>query len=321
VITSNFDQVRDSLHARGLGYVAEAMAGRRATIGDAMEMKTRSDYPMGEFWLPTLDRQQQAYFADLRDTASVANIYGKKLATAESITSTGVPYAYSPWDIKAVADEEFLGGINQFTLHVSVHQPNDDAPGLALGQYGMWFNRLETWSEQARAWTDYIARSCFLLQRGKAVIDVAYFYGEESSATGINHGRAPQITEGYNYDFVNGESLLNEFSVRDAKLVTKSGMQYRVLYLGGSSNRMTLPVLNKIRSLVRAGAIVVGLPPVDSPSISDNMVAWSATQREVWPSSAVRQKVGLGRVYRTMNLDEVLGAESIQPDFKYIKPD
>jgi hypothetical protein len=321
VITSNFDQVRDSLHARGLGYVTEAMAGRRATIGDAMEMKTRADYPMGEFWLPTLDRQQQGYFADLRDTASVANIYGKKLATAESITSTGIPYAYAPWDIKSVADEEFLGGINQFTLHVSVHQPNDNAPGLALGQYGMWFNRLETWAEQARAWTDYIARSCFLLQQGKAVIDVAYFYGEESSATGINHARAPQIAEGYNYDFVNSESLLNEFSVQDGRLVTKSGMQYRVLYLGGTSNRMTLRVLNKIRSLVKAGAIVVGLPPTDSPSMSDDVVAWKAEQREVWGTSAVRHQVGLGKVYRTLNLDEVLGAENIQPDFKYIKPD
>lgn len=321
VITSNFDQVRDSLHARGLGYVSEAMAGRRAAIGDAMEMKARADYPMGEFWLPTPDRQQQGYFADLRDTASVANIYGKKLATAESITSTGIPYAYGPWDIKSVADEEFLGGINQFTLHVSVHQPNDDAPGLALGQFGMWFNRLETWAEQARAWTDYIARSCFLLQQGRAVIDIAYFYGEEESATGINHARAPQITEGYNYDFVNSEALLNEFSVHNGKLVTKSGMQYRVLYLGGTSQRMTLPVLKKLHSLVQAGAVIVGLPPVDSPSLSDNEKDWKAFQRSVWPGNATRMKVGSGRVYRTMDLAQVLGMESITPDFSYVKPD
>ena len=321
VITSNFDQVRDSLHARGLGYVAEAMAGRRAAIGDAMSMKARADYPMGEFWLPTPDRQQQGYFADLRDTASVANIYGKKLATAESITSTGIPYAYAPWDIKPVADEEFLGGINQFTLHVSVHQPNDAAPGLALGQYGMWFNRLETWSEQARAWTDYIARSCFLLQQGKAVVDVAYFYGEEESATGINHARAPQIAEGYNYDFVNSEGLLNEFSVRDGKLLTKSGMQYRLLYLGGTSQRMTLPVLKKLKSLAQAGAVIVGLPPVDSPSLSDNEKEWKAVQKELWPGENMRIKVGAGKVYRTMDLTEALALEAVPADFKYIKPD
>lgn len=320
-ISSNFEQVRDSLHARGLGYVTEAMAGRRAAIGDAMEMKARSDYPMGEFWLPTPDRQHQGYFADLRDTASVANIYGKPLATAESITSTGIPYAYGPWDIKAVADEEFLGGINQFTLHVSVHQPNDAAPGLALGQYGMWFNRLETWSEQASAWTDYIARSCFLLQQGRAVVDVAYFYGEEESATGINHARAPQITEGYNYDFVNSEALLNEFSVKDGLLVTKAGMQYRVLYLGGTSQRMTLPVLRKLHDLAQAGAVIVGMPPVASPSLSDGAQEWTTARTSVWSRTDAVTKVGAGKVYRTMNLSEALALEKVSPDFSYIKPD
>jgi hypothetical protein len=202
-----------------------------------------------------------------------------------------------------------------------VHQPNDAAPGLALGQCGMWFNRLETWSEQARAWTDYIARSCFMLQQGKAVVDVAYFYGEEESATGINHARAPQITEGYNYDFVNSEALLNEFSVRDGVLVTKAGMQYRLLYLGGTSQRMTLPLLKKLQSLARAGAIIVGLPPENSPSLSDNEREWMTAQKSLWPDNNLHHKVGAGKVYRTRNLAQVLGSESIAPDFNYIKPD
>jgi alpha-L-rhamnosidase/Glycosyl hydrolases family 2, sugar binding domain len=317
VITSNFDQVRDSLHERGLKYVTEAMAGRRAMLGDAMEMKARADFPMGEYWLPTPDRQSSNYLADLRDTAAVAHIYGKKVASAESITSTGIPYAYAPWDIKSVADEEFLSGINQFTLHVSVHQPNDNAPGLALAQYGMWFNRLETWAEQARAWTDYIARSSYMLQQGRAVIDVAYFYGEEGPSTTVNQAHAPEITDGYNYDFVNRESLLNEFSVESGKLLTKSGMKYQLLYLGGTSNRMTLAVLEKLRALVAAGAVVVGLPPVDSPSMSDDVTRWKAAARAIWPDKSLLRKVGLGKIYQTMNLGQVLGVETIQPDFAY----
>jgi hypothetical protein len=320
VISSNFDQVRDSLHERGLKYVTEAMAGRRATIGDAMEMKTRADYPMGELWLPTPDRLNQNYFADIRDTASVANIYGKKVASAESITSTGIPWAYGPWDIKPVADEEFVAGINQFTLHVSVHQPNDNAPGLALGQFGMWFNRLDTWAEQARAWTDYIARSCYLMQQGHAVVYVAYFYGEEGPSTTVNDARAPEITDGYNYDFVNKESLLNEFSVEGGKLVTRAGMKYRILYLGGTSNYMTLPVLQKVRALAAAGAVVVGLSPQDSPSLSDDMTQWNTVAKKLWPDKSMIHKVGSGKVYQTLNLSQVFGEESIQPDFDYVKP-
>jgi len=319
VISSNFNQVRDSLHERGLKYVTEAMAASRATIGDAMEMKARADFPMGEFWLPYQTFRTTNYVADLRDTAAVAHIYGK-LATAESITSTGIPYAYGPWDEKLTADEILLDGINQMTLHVSVHQPNDNAPGLALGQFGMWFNRLETWAEQARAWTDYIARSCYLLQQGRAVIDVAYFYGEEGPATVVNQSHAPEIADGYNYDFVNKESLVNEFSVEGGKLVTKSGMKYRLLYLGGTSNRMTLPVLEKLRALMTAGAVVVGLPPVDSPSLSDDVTKWTAVAREIWPDKSLVHKVGSGKIYRTMNLSQVLGAEAIQPDFAYIRP-
>jgi hypothetical protein len=319
VITTNFDQVRDSLHARGLGYVTEAMAARRATIGDAMEMKSRADVPMGELWLPTPERFDKNYSADIRDTASVANIYGKKIASAESITSTGNPWGYGPWDIKSVADQEFLDGINQFTLHVSVHQPNDNAPGLALGVYGMWFNRLDTWSEQARAWTDYIARSSYMLQQGRAVVDVAYFYGQEGSSTTINGSHAPEILPGFNYDFVNSEALLNEFSVSGGKLATKSGMRYQVLYLGGTSNRMTVPVLSKLRALARAGAVIVGLPPEGSPTLSDNPVQWKAAVQELWPDKAFVHKTGLGRVYRTVNLSQVLGAEGMQPDFAYVK--
>ena len=319
VITTNFDQVRDSLHARGLGYVTEAMAARRSTIGDAMEMKARADVPMGELWLPTPERFDKNYFADIRDTAAVAHIYGRQIASAESITSTGKPWGYGPWDIKSVADQEFLDGINQFTLHVSVHQPNDAAPGLALGIYGMWFNRLDTWSEQARAWTDYIARSSYLLQQGRAVVDVAYFYGQEGSSATVNGSHAPEITRGFNYDFVNSEALLKEFSVSGGKLVTKAGMQYQVLYLGGTSNRMTTSVLAKLRALARSGAVIVGLPPEGSPTLADDAAPWEALRQELWPDRSFVHRIGAGRVYRTMNLDQVLGAENLQPDFSYAK--
>lgn len=320
VISANFDQVRDSLHELGIKYVTEAMATNRAMIADAMEMKARADYPMGEYWLPYGDFVNRNYIADLRDTASVAHIYGKKVASAESITSTGIPYAYGPWEEKATADQILLGGINQMTLHVSVHQPNDNAPGLALGPYGMWFNRLETWAEQARAWTDYLARSCYLLQQGQAVIDVAYFYGEEGPAAAINHGHAPEITEGYNYDFVNKESLLNEFSVEGGKLITRSGMKYQLLFLGGTSYRMTLPVLEKVRALLAAGAVVAGLPPVDSPSLSDDTAKWKSAVRAIWPDQSLVRKVGVGKIYQTMNLGQVLAEQRISPDFSYVKP-
>jgi hypothetical protein len=251
----------------------------------------------------------------------VANIYGKKIASAESVTSGGGPYdSFSLWDQKLTADEILLGGINQMTLHVSVLQPNDQAPGLALQQYGMWNTHHQTYAEQMRAWTDYIARSCYLLQQGRTVMDVAYFYGEEAPTTTINEAHAPTIADGYNYDFVKKESLVNEFLVDGGKLATKAGMKYQILYLGGTSSRMTLPVLVKLRALLAAGAVVVGLPPVDTPSLSDDVNKWKAAVREIWPDKSFVRAIGKGKIYQTLNLSYALAAEAIQPDFAYVKP-
>jgi hypothetical protein len=72
---------------------------------------------------------------------------------------------------------------------------------------------------------------------------------------------SPTRPEHYGYDFVNADIVLNLLSVKDGWLTTPSGMRYRALQLGGSSSRMTLPVLRKIAALVDAGAVVVGARP------------------------------------------------------------
>ncbi len=80
--------------------------------------------------------------------------------------------------LKPTADQEFLNGINRIVIHESTHQPlTDKAPGLSLGVFGQWFNRNETWAEQARPWIDYLARCSYLLQQGRFGADVLYFYG------------------------------------------------------------------------------------------------------------------------------------------------
>jgi len=90
-------------------------------------------------------------------------------------------------------------------------------------------------------------------------------------------------------------------------------MTYQVLLLGGTSNQLTLPVLQKIPALTNAGAIVVGLPPDRSPSLSDDPVQWESIVRVLWRTSALVNKLGSGKVYRTTNLSQVLGAESMRP--------
>ena len=123
-------------------------------------------------------------------------------------------------------------GLNRFVLHTSVHQPlSTRAPGLSLGPFGQWFTRNETWAEQATPWVQYLARSSFMLQQGRFVADIAYFYGEDTNVTALFQQKAPPIPDGYNFDYVNADALMHQFSVSGGRLATPSGMQYRVLAL------------------------------------------------------------------------------------------
>ena len=106
-------------------------------------------------------------------------------------------------------------GLNRFVIHTSVHQPlMDKGPGLSLGPFGQWFTRNETWAEQAKPWVNYLARSSFMLQQGRFVADIAYFYGEDYERHGaLPATRRRAIPDGYNFDYVNADALMNRFSV------------------------------------------------------------------------------------------------------------
>ena len=117
-------------------------------------------------------------------------------------------------------------------IHESAHQPLvGKAPGLTLGPFGQWFNRNETWAEEAGPWVNYIARSSYLLQQGRFGADLVYFYGEDSNLTAIFTDKAPDVPAGYGFDYINADGLIHELNVADGRITTKSGMSYRVLGL------------------------------------------------------------------------------------------
>jgi hypothetical protein len=134
-------------------------------------------------------------------------------------------------------------------IHTSVHQPVDDKiPGLGLAIFGQWFNRHETWAGQAKAWTDYLARSSYLLQQGKFVAISFIIMGRTTTSLLCLVVTYPMFPEGYNYDFINADALINLLSVKDGKLVTPSGMTYRVLVLDSNALKMSLLFLRKIEN-------------------------------------------------------------------------
>ena len=280
-------------HARGMGYYAEALEDHRPQLGDDLEMRSHADVPMGAMWCYEPENgPQPTYVADLRGASSVANIYGKAAVGAESMSAFGKPFMFTPRNLKPVVDMEFALGVNLLNIHTSPHQPDAaPKPGVTLSPYlGQAFTRNETWAHAARPWIDYIARCSHLLQKGTHAADVAYFYGEEAPLTGVFGDSAPEVPEGYGFDFINLDGLLNHITVTSAgHLLSAGGVKYRLLYLGGTSRRMTLAAVQRITELLDAGATVAGWRPESSPSEGDDREDWAAAVDALWN----RQRPGL----------------------------
>ena len=319
---NHYDQLTTMLHERGMGRYSESHESGRAFIGDGMEVKRTADIPMSAMWTPRAPNDEQTgYSADIRESASVAHIYGQNLVAAESLTASGGAWSWSPETLKPTADKELAMGLNRFVIHTSVHQPlTEKAPGLGLGPFGQWFTRLETWAEIAKPWTTYLARSSYMLQQGKFVADVAYFYGEDSNITALFGAKLPDVPASYNYDFVNADALLNKLSVAGGRIVTATGMSYRMLALDANSQHMSLPVLRKIRELVNNGAAVVGPKPLDSPSLSDDQAEFSIIADELWGPGSGERNAGKGKVYANQTVAQALALAQVTPDFEYAEP-
>jgi hypothetical protein len=323
IADEHYGQVQASIKERGMGHYGESHESGRAFVGDGMEVKKLDDIPMSAMWtqVPGVNAEQFGYNADDRESASVAHLYGQNLVAAESLTAGAAAWAWSPATLKPTADRELLNGINRFVIHESAHQPLvDKAPGLTLGPFGQWFNRNETWAEQARPWVDYLARSSYLLQQGHFGADLVYFYGEDSNLTALFSDKAPDVPAGYGFDYINADGLIHELTVSGGRIVTKSGMSYRVLGLDPYSRHMSLPVLRAIHKLVEDGAVVAGPKPSDDPSLADDQAEFQKLSADLFGDGTGVRQVGKGTVYAGQSIAAAFNALNLPADFDYTAP-
>jgi hypothetical protein len=321
-VANHYDKLTAMLRERGMSRYSESHEDRRAMIADGMEVKRTAGIPMSAMWTGRggpLGVPPQ-FAADIRESASVAHIYGQNIVAAESLTAGGGAYTFSPETLKATADAELSAGLNRFVIHTSVHQPLEKKPGLGLGPFGQWFTRHETWAEQAGSWVTYLARSSYMLQQGRFVADVLYYYGDDTNITALFGEKGPDIPSGYNFDYANSDVLLNRLAVSNGRLTMTTGMNYRVLALDANSRLMQLAVLRKLRDLVRAGAVVAGARPFRSPRLMDDEKEFEAIADELWGPGGGPKTVGAGKVYGDPALAAVLASEKIAPDFEHSKP-
>lgn len=282
---------------REMTYYAEALEDGRPQWGDDLAMRGPADVPMGAMWtFDPAEGPKPTYVADLKGASSVAHVHGRTWTAAEAFTSFGDPWGWMPSNLKHVADLQLALGVTRFCIHTSPHQPaSTPPPGIALAPFlGQAFTRHETWAEMAGPWIDYLARCSALLAAGRPAVDVAVFVGEEAPVTGLyEHRFDDTVPAGFDFDYlgVDGLALLR---VEGGTLVAGHS-RYRLLFLGGSSRRLTVPTLRRLATLVDAGATLVGLRPERTPSLGDDAEEFAALVARIWSSQGVRETDDLGR--------------------------
>lgn len=285
-------------HRHGLQFSTEPYGGPYDVLG----VGATCDVPIGEFWVGGKVLAETAKMA-----ASVAHLKGTPYVGAEAFTADGQHSRWlnQPSSLKAQGDWAWSEGINRFIYHSYTHQPWNIGPGMTFHMYGTEMSRLNTWWKPGKAYMEYVNRSQFLLQQGRFVADILLFTGEGTPNNGRYCSELKKV--GYDYDAISTEQVYS-LSVRNGLIKTLAGGEYKMLVLP-EGEWMTPELLEKLKELVEAGAVVIGEKPYRSPSLSDyprcdERVEELATL--LWDGGKIED----------ISIEEALAHHHITPDFR-----
>lgn len=87
IVNNHYGTLTDILRQRGMERYSESHESGRVMMADGMEVKRDAAIPMSAFWTPldtSLTHCRPELTADVKESASVAHLYGKPLVAAES---------------------------------------------------------------------------------------------------------------------------------------------------------------------------------------------------------------------------------------------
>jgi len=317
VLENHAEAVKAYAHKHGFQLSIEPYDMNPA--GD-LDLGAVADIPMGEFWKTNhaelrerrdglLEEPDSAY--SVFEAASIAHVMGKPVVAAESFTANS-GLECDPWSLKNRGDWAFSAGINRIFFHTYAHQPlgPDYKPGFTLGPYGVHWHRNQTWWPMVGAFHRYLARCSEMLQQGVTVSDVLYLTPEGAPHIFVAPPTALEGTgfspdkKGYGFDGCSPRMLIERAEVKDGLIAFPGGTSYRVMVLP-QVQTMTPALLAKIRDLVKAGATVVGNPPLKSPSLSGYPTCDTEVQtlaKDLWgsleaPAGPTKRSYGKGTIH------------------------
>lgn len=320
LITENhYDLPARILAEYGLKTYVESQEGPNGYIGDGMMPKRSAAVPMGAIWVKFNEgyyAQNHVSKADIRESAAAAHIYGGNICAAESFSVNSRPtvkghfpaYQCSPANLKRLADAALSQGLNRFIMHCSPHQPEDNKlPGLGLGSFGNWFTRHDTWAEEAKPWHEYLARSCYMMQQGRYVADIAVLYDEDMNACASFAKRNIPAPSSYGFDLINQDILCNVLQIKNGKLTNEENCSYSLLIIDPQYRFMSVEVLEKLKRAADEGVLIVGRRPEGRLKLSDAEKRFNSLVRQIWDKKR-------GNVHENADAVSILAEAGISPD-------
>jgi len=335
MIENHFAQGTEIANKNGMKMFAEAGHGGYPRV-DPLKAFGNCDVPMGEFW------NMQRFWVT-KESASGANIYGKKVVASETLTGWN-HWQHGPTDYKQLIDIAFCQGLNQIFFHTFAHNPEIvGKPGNAY-HAGEHLNVNTTWWEMTRPFMDYVSRCSYLLRQGNFVGDACLYYGDQApnlvppkridpnlapifdddhclhcgKPKPVNVGELP----GRDFDYINADIITTTLSTENGELVLPHGQSYKVMLIPDRID-ISLEVLKSLEMLVNDGAIVIGTKPERSTSLKgfpacDDEVKVIADK--LWGKAdgqtIFANTYGKGKVYWGKTVKEVLEEMNLPADFQ-----
>jgi hypothetical protein len=324
LINLHFDTMAERAGRFGLGVQCES-GGPHGEPIDALETFRHSAVPQTEYWaMSKMHRSTDTDRYFVKEAASAAHIYGKSLVADEGETSIGNHWTESiGMNLKPSFDMALTEGLNRLVWHQFASSPVE--LGLPGQEYfaGTYLNTKVTWWQEAGAFTAYLNRGQYMMQQGKPVADVLYYYGDQvPNFVRLKSDDPAGVLPGYDYDVIDTEALINRITFDEHGLHTPEGIRYRMLVLP-PWRIVPLSVLEFVDRYLRSGGIVVGERPLRSQGIvpASEDARYQQLADKIWGacSSSSRTasiRVGRGTLFCSAKARGVLAALQIAPDFE-----
>jgi hypothetical protein len=326
VAYNHYARFQEYAHKYNMGIQPES-AGPHAGPLDGIKNYGFSDIVMSEFWSPSPHRPKPENRFFLKQASSAAHIYGKKIVGAESFTTIGPHWNDELWhDQKSSFDHEICAGLNRMYFHTFTSSPPE--MGLPGQEYfaGTHVNPQVTWWDQSGEFIDYMHRTQSVVQEGKFVADVLYYYGDHvPNVFPYKHWDPAGAMPGFDYD-VTDETIFFQLKVEDGKIVVPGGIKYRVLVLP-DHKVLSMAVLEKTEELLQQGATVIGYKPEELVSLvggTDARKEFNELADKIWgaqTSQMGEKEYGSGHVAWGITAKEYLISKDIPADFDVLEND